>query len=348
MTLRGRLLLAFGYLVALVLLASGVGIVGFLGLSEGIEVVLEENLASIDASMRMLEALERQDSITLAALLDDERQEDELATLEEEFEDALERAEGNVTEQGEASILGGIREQYGAYREQRDALIAERPERPLAAYERRVFPRFAAVKEQVRQLLGVNHRAMIAADQAARQRAIQNGVVLAFLVTLALVSFILLSRALHTSILARLGALQRDLASVNAGDLDRRLLESGGDELAAIAHHANELLERLGALRARSRGRVGLERRLSLALLHAIGPDAALYSLSGDLMAGDRLDPDRREALVDWIRSEGRARVESPASAPPTETLTLNGEGLRIHLLTAPPSRPVGWLVRRA
>lgn len=347
MTLRGRLLLAYGYLVSLSLLASGVAIVGFLGLSEGIEVVLDENFRSIDASMEMLEALERQDSITLAALLDDPQRADELAELEERFEKALHEAESNITEPSEPPILDAVRAEYAAYRNRRDSLIAEHPERPLGAYERDVFPRFANVKTQVRQLLDINHDAMVRADHTARERAIQSGAALAFLVTIALFSFILLSRALHNWVLARLGALEDDLAAVGAGDLDRRLQEAGGDELATIARYVNQLLDRLRRQQARGRGRLTIERQLTLGLLREIGPDASIYNLAGDLLAGDRLDPDRSRALTNWIRSEGRGRIENPASAPPTEILTLDGDALALHLLTAPPSRPVAWLVRR-
>lgn len=347
MTLRGRLLLAYGYLVTLTLVVSGLAIFGFVGLSEGIEVVLDENFRSIDASMEMLEALERQDSITLAALLDDPERASELAALEERFENALREAEENVTEPSEPPILEAVRTEYAAYRKRRDSLIAESPERPLGAYEREVFPRFAHVKSQVRRLLEINRGAMVDADQTARERAVQSGAGLAFLVTIALISFILLSRALHNWVLSRLGALQDDLAAVGGGDLDRRLQEVGNDELASIARSFNELLDRLSAQRARSRGRLSVERQLSLGLLNEIGPDAAIYSLTGDRMAGDRLDSDRQGALTAWIRSEGKSRVESPASAPPTETLTLDGENLELQLLTAPPSRPVAWLVRR-
>lgn len=348
MTLRGRLLLAYGYLVGLILLASGVAIVGFVGLSEGIEVVLKENFASIDACMRMLGALERQDSVTLAVLLDDPARAAELEPLEKEFGEALDEAEGNITEENEPRILQAIRSEYTIFQQRRDELIENRPDRPLVIYESEVFPRFTNVRQQVRTLLDINHDAMVKADHEARAKAIRNGAALAFLVTIALMSFILLSRALQTRILARLAALQADIASVGSGDLDRRLHEAGADELTTIARHVNALLDRLRAQQAGSRARLSLERQLTLGLLREIGHDVSLYSLSGDLLAGDRIaEHNGGGELVRWIRDEGQRRVESPASAPPTENLDAGPTGLQVHLLTAPPSRPVAWLVRR-
>ena len=109
MKLRVRLLVGYGYLVALLLLTAGSGMLGFLQLSEGIDVILEENFRSISASTHMLEALERQDSATLLLLLDEQTDRADMERFQKAFSDALEEAQANITEDDEEEELAAYR-----------------------------------------------------------------------------------------------------------------------------------------------------------------------------------------------------------------------------------------------
>lgn len=339
MTLRVRLLLGYGYLVALLLAAAASALLGFLELSAGIDEVLEENFRSIRASMRMIESLERQDSATLAALAGGEVQGAGMAPLEKEFLDALNDAEGNVTEGAEPQILGAVRKGFETYRENRDALLASRPERPLAAYDREVFPHFSAVKAKVLELLDINQEAMIEADRRARETAIGSGVWLGFLVAVALVSLVFLSRALQRRVLSRLSELRQGMAAIAAGDLGRRLREEGGDELTSIACQFNSLLDQYEELGGSLRGRLALERRLVVAL---VGEGRALYGLAGELLAGELGGAER--ALGRRLRERHRER--GAKQEPGLETLSLDGADFEVRLLQASGDRPVGWLAQ--
>ena len=352
MTLRLRLLLGYGYLVGLLLLATGTSMVGFLHLSAGIEGVLEDNFTSIRAAMAMIEALERQDSATLAALIEGREELVEAEASGRSFEEALEEASGNVTEEGEADAGAAVRQEYAAYREARARLLAARPERPLAAYEEAVYPRFSAVKGRVLELLAMNQRAMFQAEREARRTAVRSGTWLGFLVVVALVSLAFLSRAMQRLVLARIERLVEGMSAI-AGRHRRRLREEGEDELARIASGVNALLDQYDRLEASTRGRLAQERRLVQGLVAAGGPRAALFGLSGELWAGEP-----GQAVVErvgaWIRQEGRGAAE--AGEPFTATVPVpaggpeGGEGageVRLDLLVAPGGRPVGWLARR-
>jgi nitrate/nitrite-specific signal transduction histidine kinase len=349
MTLRVRLLLGYGYLVALLLLAAGGAMLGFLKLSASIDVVLDENFKSTGASMRMLEALERQDSVTLAALLEGEAEVADMRQLEADFAAALETARSNVSEEAEQPVIDALGSDYAAYHKARDQLLSERPERPLAAYKDRVFPFFSAVKNGVVQLLDINHNAMIQADREAKETATQNGAWLGFLVTIALVSLVFLSRAMQRQILSRLGELRKGMAAIAYGDPTRRLREHGSDELAAVAHHFNEILDRRQQLENRLQGRLALERRLVLALAERLGPRTALYGLSGNLLVGHLDDGTDGEGVEAWIRGEGRRRLgewQEPEEEI-REVIDLAGGPAEVSLLVAATTRPAGWLVRQ-
>lgn len=355
MTLRIRLLLGYGYLVALLLLAVGGAMLGFLNLSDGIDLVLEENLKSIEASMRMSEALERQDSATLAALIEGQTELEEMEGFEKDFQEGLAIAEGNVTEEAEKPVVVSIGQHFAEYREARDELLIEQPAQPLAEYNRRVFPLFAAVKGDVLQLLAINQDAMVEADRAARATAVRNGAWLGFLATVALVSLVLLSRALQRRVLSRLAELKEGMAAITYGDPTRRVREEGDDELAAIARHFNRLLDQRQELESRLEGRLAQERRLVLGLMAHLGPGAALHDLSGERLAGGRVpgggSGKRQGGVEAWIREEGRGLlVESAGYGEPVAREVDLGGGRRatVHLLTAGAGRPVGWLVLEA
>lgn len=344
MTLRVRLLLGYGYLVALLLLGAGSAVLGFLYLSAGIEVVLEENFQSIEAAMAMIDSLERQDSATLAALMEGRSRVAGVEDQELAFEQALAAAVENVTEEEEPEAIARIRSAFADYRSARDRLLGARAERPLAAYEREVFPRFSEVKAAVVDLLTVNQRAMFEADRRARQAAIRSGTWLGLLVVVALISLVFLSRAMQRHILLRIERLVSGMAAITAGH--RRLREEGNDELTRIAHQVNRLLDQYDELRGHSQARVAQERRLVQALVEGAGPRAALFGLSGDLLAGQVSTPGLEERLAEWIREEGRRRAE--AGEPFATTLEADGAEARIELLIAPGTRPAGWLVRPA
>lgn len=344
MTLRARLLLGYGYLVGLLLVAVGSATLGFFHLSAGIEVVLEDNFRSIQAAMTMIETLERQDSATLAALIEGRTETRDMERHEEAFREAVTEAADNVTEDEEPGVLAAIREEFAAYRAARDRLLASRPERPLAAYNREVFPRFAAVKSHVIELLTINQRAMIRTDREVREAAVQSGTWLGFLAVVALLSFVFLSRMMQSRILGRLDRLRDGIAAVTAGRR-RRLREEGEDELALIARNVNRLLDRYDELKGRSQGRLSQERRLVLGLLESLEDAEALFSLSGELLAGGLEDRELERRIAEWIREEGREVAED--ARPAREEIPGEGAGASVELVIAPGARPAGWLVRR-
>ena len=350
MTLRLRLLLGYGYLVGLILATAGSAMLGFLHLSAGIDVVLGENYRSIQAGMVMIDALERQDAVALTLLLEPggaPAGREELARLDRTFRGAVGRAEANVTEPEERPVLAAIHRRFEEYRRRRDAMIEERPARPLTAYEQQVAAEFSAVKASVFDLLDINQRAMIRAGRTAREDALRNGAWLGLLVTLALVSLVFLSRGLQRHVLARFERLRRGMAEVSEGVVGRRLLEEGDDELTMIARQVNLLLDRHQQLAARMRWRMAQERQLVLGLVRRLGPDVAVYGLDGELLAGG-LDAGgaTREAVVEWIRGPGRRRLDAAEDLAELAGEVHRLDGQPVELLATADGRPVGWLVR--
>ncbi|MCB1057893.1 MAG: HAMP domain-containing protein [Acidobacteria bacterium] len=353
MKLRVRLLVGYGYLVALLLLTAGSGMLGFLQLSEGIDVILEENFRSISASTHMLEALERQDSATLLLLLDEQTDRADMERFQKAFSDALEEAQANITEDDEEEILARIRSGFDLYKLRRDALLAEVSDRPLRAYNDRVQPVFTSVKVDVLRLLDVNHNAMMNADQEARTAALQNGAGIGVLVAVALLSMVIMSRAMHRRLLEPLQELVDTLGAIAQGEDRRRLRTLGEDELAQVASHFNSTLDRQMELRAQMRGRLSQQKQLALALISHLGEPVLVLGLDGLVMADafGELRWQIEAELVEWVLGpgdrllRGLPRGEQPE---PTELELPGGHRLRIELLQVQGRRPVAWLVRPA
>jgi len=345
MKLHTRLLLAYGYLVTLVLVGAAGAAIGFFGLGANIATVLEDNFESVRASMDMLEALERQDSAVLTALLEKEHARRDVESSEASFVEALSRARGHVTEEDQRPVLESIAARFDQYRQARDRLLSSPTERSLANYESECFPQFESVKEGVRRLLDLNHAAMVRADRDAQAIAAQRAVGYAVLTALALLSMGWLSRGLRLNVISRLDELRSVAQAIGRGDLRRRASERQADELGSVARALNELLDSHEELRGRSQAREARLRELLVGRVEAENAPAALLGLGGEIVASTFGDEETsavvsvaeglRECVPDDLATAGRVerRVECA------------GKALRFRLLVAGGKRAAGWSV---
>ena len=338
MTLRTRLLLGYAYLVALLLLVAISAATALAGLGRGIEGVLEENFRSVAASYGMLEALEREDSETLALLLAPGASRDRLLEHEKAFSAALQRVRDNVTIESERPIIQQVRQRYAAYRVARDLLLELRHDHPLADYQSGTQPAFAAVKAQVRALADVNEAAMVAAGERARRSADRSGAWVGALASVALLSLLVLSRRLQRDVLGRLSRLGRAAGELAPGERTRRPAVDGDDELGRIARRLNEALDAVDAERSRADGLVAQSRQILLGLLAAWPEPAAVLALDGRLVAST-LPPADEQRVCDLAAAALRAAEETP------RPLTLPDGAWRLVPLLAAGVRQAGWLV---
>lgn len=354
MNLRLRLRLGYGYLVALLVVTATSAVIGFLELSAGIDRVLDDNMGSIRAAVVMVETLERQDSASLAALVapsERGRPPVDAATmrqLESAFGAALEEAAANTTEKGESALVDTVRDAFADYQRARRALVETAPAQPLAAYEQQVYPAFSAVKERVMRLLEINHDAMQEADRRSREAAVRNAAWLGFLVVVALLSLIILTRALHRQLIEPLDRLTATTTAIARGDVHRRVPRFEADELAAVADQLNAALDVQSQLRAQMLGRLAEHKQLTLALLaRRPAADAALVALDGELLAATsaRIDSLCERRIAGWAEDQGKLLLG--AGVPEAQTLDFGepGSEVRATLLTVAPERPVAWLV---
>lgn len=332
MDLRTRILVGYGYLVSLVVVSAIAAALGFHHLGTRLSEVLEENFASVRWSMEMIEALERQDSALLAALLGDEDAARLLEETEETFLTALDRARANVTEEREIDVVDRVGAAYASYRDARARLLADLHERPLEVYEAEALPRFDEVKLAVVELLDVNHAAMVRADEAARAAARRSAAGHGLVVVVALVSFAWLSRVLRRRLLDRLADLKAIAQAMAAGDRDRRADATRADELGLLAEQLNELLDRQAEIHGRMEARLTGVTDVTIGLLASLEEPAALLASDGRLVASTIRDSEVRLIEKSWLDIR---------SGTPPEELPYGFT----ELMSGP--RSVGWLAIR-
>ncbi len=351
MTLRIRLLLGYGYLIALHLLTAVSSAAGFYHLSKGIDRVLKENFESIDAAMGMQEALERQESAVLVIMLEPAVGSDALALADAAFDRELARARGNVTQKREGDILDLLQQSYTAYRAARNQYLLEHPEEAAyGQYRDRTAGLFQGVKNQVFSLMELNQQGMLDADHRARRTAMQNSVMLGVMVVVAMLSLLVLLRRFQEGFLLRLHDLRDTTEAIARGESKRRLPQFGSDELGLIAKRLNETLDAHSRTVNELQGMINQSKELLLGTLSGLKEKVALFGLDGAVHATN-LPPKEEKDLLDvsqWIEKKGKPILKDvrkgnkmvPASVRCGETQA------EVQLLLAGEHRPVGWLAR--
>lgn len=344
MRLRTRVLFGYWYLVALVIFSAGGAAIEFQRLGNNIDQVLTENFESVRASMDMVESLERQDSAVLGVLLGKDGARSAVRESQATFMRALERARANITIAEEVDIIDQIDERFSAFVDARDQLLDVAPERPLMAYEEDTFPRFEVVKAGVLDLLNVNHRAMVEADRQAQSAATRRATTLAVIVLVALLSLVLLSRAMKVMVLDRLSELTAIAEAIAGGSTTRRAADDHRDELGVVARQLNAMLDRQQQVRSGVEGRLALYRELLLGLLGAFPTSAALVAFDGRLVAStfDRDAEARLEAIGGLF--------PRTAGGNSDRDLVTASEAGSFHLepLIGSEAKPIGWLATPA
>lgn len=338
MRLSTRILVSYGYLATLLLIGAAVAALAFQRLGDNISGVLGENFRSVQAGIAMLESLERQDSAALSLLLGQNPARQRVASADAAFEKSLEAARSNITIDEETEIIGRIEDRFAAYRTVRDLVIGEPADERLLDYEQRALPRFEEVKQGVRELINVNHDAMVRADTAARRAAISNAALFALLIALALLSMAPLSASLRRHVFSRLDELREVSAAIAAGDLGRRLDDRNLDELGLAARQLNRVLDRHEILEAELSGHRSRERRLVRSLLSQLPQPAVLFSPSGQ-----PLEATVEGAVADRVREASREQVEG-MEEPGAVDFDTDGRHVRLIPLRSSAGPEVAWL----
>jgi HAMP domain-containing protein len=160
--LKFKILAGFMLLVAMLALAGAISIIEFIKLSSSFTAIIDDNYKSIEASRKMLLALEREDSGYLLQLLGQANDgKKTIFAADTSFENAFSIAKNNITEKDENVYIGSIQKAYENYKQ-----LLYRPVMDsvnlskIDVYNYEVHKSFLEVKHQVENLMALNQKSM--------------------------------------------------------------------------------------------------------------------------------------------------------------------------------------------
>jgi two-component system, NtrC family, sensor histidine kinase KinB len=338
MKLRTRLLLGYlGFVLALGVLGAW-SAQTLRNMSSVAGRIIVENYDSVVAAETMKESLERLDSAALFELIGQhERAIAQAIEHRARFDAALEKAQGNITEVGEADVIRAIRRGRDDYFRRLDEFLRA-PGNRSAEYFQVLEPRFGAVKTDCDRLLHLNQEAMRRkADEASRtaQRW--------FLYTLALTTALVLigvvgALRLSNRILAPVQQLTAAITRVAGGDLDAVVHVTSGDEIGRLADGFNRMAERIRELRRSDLGKLLVAQQTTEAAIDSLYDPVIVTDSDGRVTrtntAAERLFGPREatvgkpidqvardirvaQAVTDVLRSERPVASESAGAVLP-------------------------------
>lgn len=270
MKLRRDLLLGVGALVGFNLLVA-VSTVGLLSrMSPAIEQILQVNVVSIHAAEEM------QRLLALAGM-------EPLGQAQrEQFGEALQRAQNNITEPNERELVMRIRARHEA------ALAGDRDARQV-------------VIVALGELVAINRDAMIAADRRAQRMGTAGAWAAVFISVLGFLVSLVVIRRLRRSIVEPLAELYATLEAARKGDRFRRCTGlNAPPEIRRIFHAVNEMLdeqERKHGQGGNMGARRALEHLLELQRKPAFVVDGRGYLIAANQRGLERLESSGGEAL---------------------------------------------------
>jgi len=287
-SLRRKLAFSYGILIVVLLAASSVGIYHFVRLGRAIDVILVNNYKSIIAAENMKEALERQDSSALffvAGRADEGRQ--QFAGARDAFSAQLAIAANNITEPGEAQIVGDINRKYSAYEVKLEQLLngpgsGDRAVRSSYYFDR-IEPDFISLKASLDDLLHVNQDAMVAASARATRESWRAGVYTAIAAALGLAFAVIFAWRFTAYVVDPIATLTENAKHIAEGDYDQYIDIKSKDEIGVLATEFNQMASRLRDVHKSDYWRLLLERKKSDAVINSIFEPVIVTDAGGNV-----------------------------------------------------------------
>lgn len=173
MNLRVKILSGFLILSIMLFTAGALSICELNKIGHSVQVLLDENYKSIDASKIMIEALEREDSGVLLLILGDwDNGRSTIKEADHDFQKAFDVAENNITIPGEKEHVETIKATYASYKKLWVRPIVDTlREGDLQWYYGDVHQAFLKSKVAVNRLMTLNNKTMYQTASALQNRA---------------------------------------------------------------------------------------------------------------------------------------------------------------------------------
>lgn len=246
-TLKLKIFASFMLLIALLAVAGTISIIEFRWLSNSVHGLIQDNYKSIEASKRMIEALEREDSGILLLLLGEwEGGRKILNSADSSFAAAFELAKSNLTESNEEQYIEKIESAYHAYKAVWERPIVDTDKQGnIEWYKDDVHKKFIETMSAINELMALNQSSMYDEVTELREkskRAIMPGIVS---IISALVFSLILNFFITRYFVNPISELADAVNNYKEGDRMLRSNITSDDEIKKLEKAISNLLQRL-------------------------------------------------------------------------------------------------------
>jgi NtrC-family two-component system sensor histidine kinase KinB len=311
-TLRKKILVGYGLVLALMIVVFVWAFVNLLDLGQASDAILRENYKSILAAENMIDAIERQDSAILLLMLGYEHEGlEQYRENESHFLQWFGRAKDNITIEGEDKIINTIDTGYSSYLVNFSKLrVVYQDDLQKAAtfYHETVLPSFKSVRDACARLREINQETMFKASDRARHisgRAILSMIIIGIAaVGIGLGFSLLLSNLLVRPLRQIMEATQK----IAEGNYDVEISTGSSDELGRLAVEFNAMVKRLKTYHDLNVEQIVAEKRKSEAIIRSI--DDGIVVVDAEFKVTN-MNPTAAEAFdVEPDKTQGRHFLE--------------------------------------
>ncbi|MCX5892691.1 MAG: HAMP domain-containing protein, partial [Deltaproteobacteria bacterium] len=278
MSIKTKLVLAFGGLIVILVVVSVVTFHTLNESSKAIDRIMRENYHSVAACYKMKDAIERLDHLAEVFLWEklpgSSRQNE---TTIGDFEQNLKFQQGNVTVPGEKELTDKLAAQWQDYRHGLTEYyqLSDLGVSPRDYYRQTLLPRSQAVRDTAQRILELNLNNMVAADGQAHLQAVQTRNAMLFLLLIGIVLSVGVIAIVGPKILKPIASLRWSVSEIQKGNLDLVVKVPSRDEIGQLAEAFNDMAASLREFRRSDRAQLLRTQQSTLLALNSL-PDAVV------------------------------------------------------------------------
>ncbi|MDO1451471.1 ATP-binding protein [Rhodocytophaga aerolata] len=246
MSIKLKLLAAFGFLFCVIMLLGGLGAYYLRELARDSKAIIKDNYESVEYASNMMKLLDELQSLQVYYFFNPENSLDTVKyqSLVNRFNKLLLAERQNITEIGEAGLAASLAEDFKDYLTIFEKGTGSLPDKN-SYYFNHVLPAYEPVKTQVAQVAEMNMQAILRKNQTAQQTADRVVAYMGLLGTASMIAalgFLILLPGYIANPLKQLTFSIEEIANRN---YDKRLEFDSNDEYGNLATAFNTMAARL-------------------------------------------------------------------------------------------------------
>jgi NtrC-family two-component system sensor histidine kinase KinB len=286
MSLKTKLIIAFGGLLAILVVVGTLTVRMLNESGKAIDRILRENYDTIVACYKMQDALERLDRLAELSLwqkLPDLSQKIEQA--EQEFYQNLKFQQGNVTVPGEQKLTDGLTTRWLDYRRKLENFYQATADGKLSleSYRHILLPSSQNVREATQQIIELNLQNMVSADGQLHKKAAQTRNAMLFLLCIGIAGGLGFMVLMGPAILQPLARLTGSVREIQKGNLDLIVTVSSHDEIGQLSQAFNDMAASLREFRRSDQAQLLRTQRSTQLALNSLNDAVAICDPGGKI-----------------------------------------------------------------